>query len=66
MLGFFTTTNQRDAFSFECHLDADIVIQCVDAFSHQLVKKTVVILDHSPLHHSQAFEAQFEKWKARG
>jgi len=66
ILGFFTTTNQLTSFSFECHIDAEIVIKCVDEFSQHLVKKTVVILDNSPLHHSEVFEAQLEKWKARG
>lgn len=66
ILGFFDTTNQLDAFSFECNLDADLVVACIDAFSHHLVKKTVLILDNSPLHRCKKVNARLETWKARG
>ena len=66
VVGCFNTKNQLHAFSFECHLDADIVIACIDEFSQRLVKNTVLILDHSPIHRSKHVEASREQWKARG
>jgi transposase len=66
ILGFFNTTNQLDAFSFECNIDADIVVACIDEFSHHLVKNTVLVLDNSPIHRSEKVEASREQWKSRG
>ena len=66
ILGFFNTRNHLDAFSFECHIDADIVVTCIDEFSHHLVKDTVLILDNSPIHRSKKVEEHVETWEARG
>jgi transposase len=66
MLGFFNTNNRLDAFSFECAIDADIVVACIDEFSHHLSKDTVLILDNSPIHRNEKVEAAIEKWKAQG
>ena len=66
MLGVFTTTNQLDACSLECPIDADIVVACIDECSHHLVKKTVRILDHSSVQRCKKVEAVLEDWKARG
>ena len=66
ILGFLNTHNQLEAFSFECTIDAEIVITCLDEFSQHLLKNTVVILDNSPLHRSKDIQTQLEKWKARG
>ena len=66
VVGCFTTKNQLHACSFECNIDADIVVACIDDFSQRLVKNTVLILDHSPIHRSEHVEAHLEQWKARG
>ena len=66
VVGCFNTRNQLHAFSFECNIDADIVVACIDDFSQRLVKNTVLILDHSPIHRSEHVEAHLEQWKARG
>ena len=66
VVGCFNTKNQLHAFSFECNIDADIVVACIDEFSHHLVKDTMLILDNSPIHRSEKVEAYLEQWKARG
>ena len=66
IVGFFNTTNHLHAFSFECTIDADIVVACIDEFSQHLVKDTILILDHSPIHRSEKVNASLAQWKARG
>ena len=66
VLGFFTTHNQLESFTFECNIDAEIAAACFDEFSKTLVKKTIVIIDNSPIHHSETFEDHLETWERRG
>lgn len=66
IVGCFNTRNQLHAFSFECPIDADIVVACLDEFSQHLIKDTVLILDNSSIHRNEKVEASLEKWKAQG
>jgi len=37
----------------------------MDSFAEQIVKKTVVILDNSPIHKSKKFMNKIEEWKEK-
>ncbi|MEK7290867.1 MAG: IS630 family transposase, partial [Planctomycetota bacterium] len=62
VVGFMNRANQLTAFTFEGTLDATCLIACFDAFAKQISKKTVVLLDNSPLHKSHAFIARIAIW----
>jgi len=42
---------------------ADTCISFRDSFVAQTVKKTVVILDNSPIHRSRKFKAKMKEWE---
>jgi len=66
ILGFYSTENRFESYIFECNIDSEIAVRCFDEFSDIIVKKTVVILDNSPVHHSEEFEENIERWEAKG
>ena len=43
--------------------NSDNFIQFMERFVNQIVKRTVVILDNSPIHKSKKFKAKIEEWK---
>ena len=49
----------------ETTYNTDKVISYMDRFVAQTVKKTVVILDNSPIHKSKKFMAKIEEWKEK-
>jgi len=66
VLGFLNTENRLQSFSFECSIDSEIVVRCFDEFCKIITKKTVVIIDNSPMHLSEEFEENIEKWEKKG
>ncbi len=47
----------------ETTFNTDKFILFMDKFSNQIVKRTVVILDNSPIHKSKKFMTKMEEWK---
>lgn len=66
ILDFLNTANQFQSFSFECNIDSETAVRCFNEFSKIITKKTVVIIDNSPLHLSEEFEENIEKWEKKG
>ena len=66
MLGFLNLRGAFQSFVVEGKVDAEIVIQCFDAYCAQLTKPGLVVLDNAPTHHSAAFEAKIKSWEQAG
>jgi transposase len=66
LLGFMNTHNDLTPFIFKGSINTEIVIACFDAFSQNLNKKTVVLIDNASIHKSAAFKSQIGKWYQRG
>ena len=44
-------------------MNSQVVIAFINDFAKHIVKRTVVVIDNAPIHHSKEFEAQIEQWK---
>jgi transposase len=66
VLGFYALDNRFESFCFECSIDSRVVAKCFDEFSKIITKKTFVVIDNSPMHHSEEFESNIKKWKRKG
>lgn len=51
---------------FECSINSDIVIACIDKFSEKLEKKTVLVMDNSSIHTSNMMLEKEKEWLAKG
>ncbi|GAA6617525.1 IS630 family transposase [Scytonema sp. NUACC26] len=65
-LGFFNRKNNLDVYLFEKSINSDVVIACIDKFCESIEKKTVLVLDNSSIHTSNALFDKQEEWKEKG
>ncbi|WP_029596911.1 IS630 family transposase, partial [Flavobacterium sp. ACAM 123] len=65
VVGMMTRKNKFYFEVLETTFNSDRIICFMDRFVEQTVKKTVVILDNSPIHKSKKFMAKIEQWKEK-
>lgn len=53
-------------YSFECKLDSQCVISCIDDFAKSLTRLTILVLDNASVHSSHLFFDQLPRWEKRG
>lgn len=63
VVGLMTRKNQLFFEMHEGTYNTDTCIRLMDKFVAQTVKKTVVILDNSPIHRPRKFKAKIAAWK---
>jgi len=65
VVGLMTRKNDLFFEMSETTFNTDKIILFMDRFTDQIVKKTVVILDNSPIHRSKRFMAKMIEWKEK-
>lgn len=65
VVGLMNRKNDLFFDVLETRFNSDKLICFIDSFVAQTVKKTVVILDNSPIHKSKKFMAKREEWKEK-
>lgn len=65
-VGFFNIDNDFQAYTFECSIDSEIMIACIDEFCKQVTMPTILVVDQASIHTSDAFTEHFSDWKAQG
>ncbi len=63
VLGFFNLHNQFHSFAFQGPIDTGTVTHCFDLFSKLRKKPALVIIDQAPIHTSDEFEEEIERWE---
>ena len=63
VVGLMSRKNNLFFEMLETTLDTDKLIEFMERFVAQIVKRTVVILDNCPIHKSKKFKAKIEEWK---
>ena len=66
VLGFMNTDNNLESFMFEGSIDAHVIVGCFNIFIQKITKKTVVVMDNSPIHKSDEFQECIPAWKKQG
>jgi hypothetical protein len=49
-LGFMKKNNKLESYIFECTINSEIIIACIDKFSEKLEKETVLVMDNASIH----------------
>jgi hypothetical protein len=65
VLGIINSKNDLFAELFEESIDSRLLIKSLDKFSKGLKKKTVIVMDQSPIHTSDAVINRLEKWQEK-
>src|SRR5215470_1533183 len=63
VLGFFNLRHQFHSFAFEGSIDTHTVIHCFDLFNRRRKKPALVVIDNAPIHSSDEFEEEVERWE---
>ncbi|MEA5470575.1 IS630 family transposase [Spirulina sp. 06S082] len=66
VLGFMSRNNQLDAYIFQCSINSDVVVACLDALAQKIKKETYVVLDNSSIHQNNWVWNKEEEWKEKG
>jgi len=66
VLGFFNLHNQFHSFAFQGPIDSHTVIHCFDLFYQCQQKPALVVVDNAPIHTSEDFEEELDRWQKDG
>ncbi len=66
VLGFFNLHHEFHSFAFEGSIDTHTVIHCFDLFNQRRKKSAWVVIDNAPIHTSDEFEEEIERWEEEG
>jgi transposase len=64
--GFLNKNNELQAYSRLGSVNSGVVVRCINDFWRDLDKKTVLVMDNSPLHTSETFQENIPAWKEKG
>jgi len=63
VVGLMSRKNKLYHRILQCTFNSERLIEFMDGFAKQTIKRTIVILDNSPIHRSKKFMAKIEQWK---
>jgi len=63
LLGFFNGRQEFHSFAFQGTIDTHVVTHCFDLFSQRRKRPALVLIDNAPIHTSEEFEEELERWQ---
>jgi transposase len=66
VLGFLNQNNELDSYIFECSINSEVVVACVDNFCSRIKRKTVLVMDQASIHLTNLLKDKQEEWKEKG
>lgn len=66
VLGIMNRTNHLEAYVSFQSINSDVIIACIDTFFPTVDKPTVIVVEQSSIHTSDAVLDKIEEWKERG
>jgi transposase len=65
VLGIMNRNNHLEAYVSFQTINSDVVISCIDTFFSQVHKPTIIVVDRSSIHTSDAILDKIEEWQER-
>ena len=66
VFGFMNRQWHFQSMIFEGGITRSVVVGCIDFFAQSLKKPTYLVIDNAPIHTSDEFEENIEKWQKLG
>ncbi|MBE9205302.1 IS630 family transposase [Nostoc sp. LEGE 06077] len=66
VLGIMNKNNHLEAYVSSQSINSDVIIACIDTFFPTVDQPTVIVVDQSSIHTSDAILDKIEEWKERG
>lgn len=66
VVGFVNRSNDFESYIFECSINSDVMVACIDGFCKTINKKTVLVMDNASIHTANKLQNKIEKWESLG
>ncbi len=66
VLGFLSRQNELEVYTFECSINSDVIVACIDNFCEKITKKTVLVMDNSSVHQNNYLWNKESEWAEKG
>jgi transposase len=66
VLGFMSKDCDFQSMVFEGSITSAVVVACIDQFAKSLKRETTLVIDNAPIHTSEEFKENIERWKEQG
>lgn len=66
VLGFLSRQNELEVYTFECSINSDVIVACIDKFCEKITKKTVLVMDNSSVHQNNYLWNKESEWAEKG
>lgn len=66
VLGFMKKDNSLESYVFECTINSDIIIACIDKLSKKLEKPTILVMDNASIHQNKKLWEKQKEWEKKG
>lgn len=66
VLGFMNRKCDFQSMIFEGRITSSVVVGCINFFAQSLKKPTYLVIDNAPIHTSDEFEDNIQKWQKLG
>lgn len=65
VLGFMNKNGTLQSWVFEQSVTSAVVVACIDRFAAALGRPAVLVIDNAPIHTSQEFKDNLERWQVQ-
>ena len=66
VVGFLNRENELESYIFECSINSDVMVACIDEFCKTITNKTVLVMDNASIHTSNKVQEKIKKWESIG
>ena len=66
VLGFLSRQNELEVYTFECSINSDVIVACIDKFCEKITNKTVLVMDNSSVHQNNYLWNKESEWAEKG
>ena len=60
VLGFLNKSHDLEPYIFECSINSDVMVACIDDFCKKTTKKTVLVMDNASIHTANKLQNKIE------
>lgn len=66
VLGFLSKSNDLESYMFNCSINSEVVVACIDKFSEKIKKETFIIMDNASIHQNENLWDKQVEWSKKG
>ena len=65
-MGLLNRKSELDSYVFECSINSEVVVACIDDFCSRITSETVLVMDQASIHRTQLLKDKQAQWRKLG